>query len=254
MPPPLSRGATETVGNDTFRTREVSSPERTAGLILACPQGLWKLFYPQTVRLPRRGGEISTTLCGMHSSNRTRLAGAVWCALALYFCLSPPQLALAATPASPSEPAAVVAATQQQADSSHNWRWPVPQPARVTRAFDLPHRYAAGHRGIDIAAAPASPVTAVADGTVRFVGVVVDRPVLSVQHADGLISTYEPVTSELRRGEPVAAGQQIGTVATHPMHQPGGGLHLGARIGDDYLDPLTLLARPPRAVLLPLSD
>ncbi len=184
----------------------------------------------------------------MHFSNHTRLAGAVWCALALCFCLSPPQLAFSA------EARAATNAPSQHEVSAARWQWPVPQPARVTRAFDLPHRYAAGHRGIDLAAAPETPVFAVADGTVRFVGKVVDRPVLSIQHPDGLISTYEPVTSDLRRGQQVTARQPIGKVAPHPTHRPNGGLHLGARIGDDYLDPLTLLGRPPRAVLLPLHN
>ena len=254
MPSPLRRRANETVGSDTFRTREVSSPERTAGLILACPQGLWKPLYPQRVPPRPRRDRISTTLCGMHSPQHTRLAGAVWCALALYFCLSPPQLAFAAASISLPTPAITTAAPRPQEMPAARWEWPVPQPARVTRTFNLPHRYAAGHRGIDLAAEPASTVTAVADGTVRFGGRVVDRPVLSIQHSDGLISTYEPVTSDLRRGQQVTAGQPIGKVAMHPIHQPDGGLHLGARIGDDYLDPLTLLDRPPRAVLLPLHD
>lgn len=162
--------------------------------------------------------------------------------------LAPPQSAWAAAGAGP------LPITEPDSSASDTWQWPVPQPAQVTRPFDLPHRYAAGHRGIDIAAAPGTTVTAVGDGKVRFVGVVVDRPLLSIEHPSGLISTYEPVISELRLGDAVTAGSPIGTVPEHPVHQPDGGLHLGARIGDSYVDPLSLLARPPRAVLLPLGD
>lgn len=191
---------------------------------------------------------------GPASSRRTRdLTGVIpqhllRFALALWLCA----VMLALLPGG-ALAAAVPAISEVRASDSAPWQWPVrPQP-EVTRLFDLPHRYAAGHRGIDLALAPGAEVHAVAAGTVRFVGVVVDRPVLSLQHPDGLISTYEPVVSDLARGDSVAAGDAIGTVSVEHQHQPDGGMHLGARRGDDYLDPLTLLGAVPRAVLLPLG-
>ncbi|WP_244875350.1 murein hydrolase activator EnvC family protein [Pseudoclavibacter albus] len=133
------------------------------------------------------------------------------------------------------------------------WSWPIsPKPA-VTRPFDLPFRYGAGHRGIDLAASPGAQVLAPADGTVHFVGVVVDRPVVSIDHGGGLISSFEPVTSELSRGDRVVKGQVIGELAASPTHAPAGGLHLGARQDGEYLDPRSLLGEIPRAVLLPLG-
>lgn len=53
-------------------------------------------------------------------------------------------------------------------------------------------------------------------------------------------------------GDAVVAGQVIGTLAASPRHAPDGGLHLGARLHGDYVDPALLLAALQHAVLLPL--
>lgn len=128
------------------------------------------------------------------------------------------------------------------------YSWPTGSPVPVVHGFDPPaQRWLAGHRGVDLEAA-ASPVRAAADGMVVFAGPVAGRPVVSVQHADGVRTTYEPVSPAVSAGQPVRGGEVLGTLA-------GGGhcagcLHWGARRGtDDYLDPLSLLARPVR--LLP---
>ena len=140
------------------------------------------------------------------------------------------------------------------------WAWPIGPPRTVVRQFEAPPTpYAAGHRGIDRRAAAGTEVLAPEDGVVHFAGVVVDRPVLSLRHADGLLSSYEPVTTELARGDPVRTGEVIGTVADGG-HCAGGCLHLGARLGspdgvssgpDEYVSPLLFLGGVPRAVLLP---
>lgn len=131
------------------------------------------------------------------------------------------------------------------------WAWPIaPRPA-VTRRFELEHPYAAGHRGIDLAAPAGAPVLAPAGGTVRFAGFVVDRPVLSIDHGNGVLSSFEPIDADVAEGEAVVAGQRIGTVSGSSVHAPSGGLHLGARLDGGYVDPLGLLGSIPRAVLLP---
>jgi murein DD-endopeptidase MepM/ murein hydrolase activator NlpD len=124
--------------------------------------------------------------------------------------------------------------------------------------------YGPGHRGIDILAPPGSgvgsastpdfagggvPVTAPAAGVVHFVGFVVDRPVVSIDHGGGVLSSFEPVASELRKGDRVTAGQTIGTL--EPGHCARLCLHLGARVGGEYVSPLMFLGGMPRAVLLP---
>lgn len=110
--------------------------------------------------------------------------------------------------------------------------------------------YGPGHRGVDIAAPVGAAVMAPADGVVAFRGVVVDRPLLTITHAGGLVTTFEPVDSSLSPGERVTRGQQVGTVA-RGGHAADGTVHLGVRLQGLYVDPLTLFGEVRRAVLLP---
>lgn len=121
---------------------------------------------------------------------------------------------------------------------------PLPPPPVVLAPFDPPpDRYAAGHRGVDLAAAPGTVVVAAGPGRVVFAGTVVDRGVVSIEHEGGLRTTYEPVTATLPAGAVVAAGTPIGTLdAGHPRCAPATCLHWGARLSDGtYLDPMALL-------------
>jgi murein DD-endopeptidase MepM/ murein hydrolase activator NlpD len=161
--------------------------------------------------------------------------------------------ALPATSAGASAAPAHAAPAEADAPGDAIWSWPVQPRPEVTRLFDLEHRYSAGHRGIDLAVPAGTAVYAPDDGTVHFVGWVVNRPLVSVQHANGIRSTFEPVDAAVAEGDTVTRGQLIGHVADSPAHEPSGGLHLGARLGDDYLDPLALLGEVPRAILLPIS-
>ena len=113
--------------------------------------------------------------------------------------------------------------------------------------------WGAGHRGVDLAAAPGSPVLAPGDGTVTFVGTVVDRPLLVITHPDGLRSTLEPVTTDLPPGARVEAGAAIGTLAPEASTHcaPAYCLHWGVRRGEEYLDPLVVLGVVQAVVLLP---
>jgi hypothetical protein len=135
------------------------------------------------------------------------------------------------------------------------WQWPTPSPHAVVARFEAPATpYGPGHRGIDIAADGGVQIRAVEAGTVRFSGSLAGRGVVSVVHADGLLSTYEPVTSTLSEGERVAAGDVLGTLeGGSPSSHCGAQdcLHLGARRGESYLDPLLLLGGRGPSVLLP---
>ncbi|WP_050563207.1 M23 family metallopeptidase [Salinispora vitiensis] len=134
------------------------------------------------------------------------------------------------------------------------FQWPLPGEPPVVRRFDPPPQpWLPGHRGVDLAAAPGTPVLAAGDGVVTFAGAVAGRPVLTVTHAAGLRTTYEPVHSDVEVGTPVLAGVAIGRLqAGHPGCAAAACLHWGLRRGDTYLDPLALLGRGPMR-LLPLE-
>jgi murein DD-endopeptidase MepM/ murein hydrolase activator NlpD len=134
------------------------------------------------------------------------------------------------------------------------WGWPLAGRPLVTRAFDPPStRFGAGHRGVDLAAVPGQQVLAAGAGVVVFAGMVAGRPVVSVDHAGGLRTTYEPVQPVVAAGQVVARGSPLGgVVAGHAGCPADACLHWGLRRGDAYLDPLALL-RPPRVRLLPWS-
>ncbi|MEP6844026.1 MAG: M23 family metallopeptidase [Pseudolysinimonas sp.] len=132
------------------------------------------------------------------------------------------------------------------------WSWPVAGSHAVARPYVAPAGpYAAGHRGIDIRAPAGAAVLAPADGFVHFAGFVVDRPVLSLEHAKGVLSSFEPVQTTLVAGERVTRGQMIGTLL--PGHCASACLHLGARVDGDYVNPLLFLGGVGWSVLYPLG-
>jgi len=121
-----------------------------------------------------------------------------------------------------------------------------PVDGDVVRAADIPEdNWLPGHRGVDLDARPGSPVRASGAGTIRFAGVVAGTPVVSIDHGDALITTYEPVLAGVSQGDSVSRGQVLGRLAdaaTLPetsRREPG--LSWGARLDDNYIDPMTLL-------------
>lgn len=131
------------------------------------------------------------------------------------------------------------------------WRWPLDGMRAVVTAYRAPaHEYGAGHRGVDLAAKTDAVVRAPAEGTVAFSGTVVDRPLLTIEHAGGTVSTFEPLESALSPGDAVSAGDEIGRVAAGGHAAPGT-IHLGVRVDGHYINPLLLFGETRRAVLLP---
>nr|WP_234438706.1 M23 family metallopeptidase [Streptomyces sp. NRRL S-340] len=141
--------------------------------------------------------------------------------------------------------------------------WPVGSRPAVLRGWEPPATpYGPGHRGVDLSAAPGTPVRAVAAGRVSFAGAVAGRGVVSVElsgtGAPPLRTTYEPVRASVTEGTRVAPGQVIGTVdaSGRGSHCASDCLHWGLLRGETYLNPLLLLppwllnAGPPR--LLPV--
>ncbi|MBH0008948.1 M23 family metallopeptidase [Salinibacterium sp. SWN1162] len=130
------------------------------------------------------------------------------------------------------------------------WSWPIEAPHPIIRPYIAPETpYSAGHRGIDIGAGASHEVRAPAAGVVHFAGTVVDRPVLSIEHPGGLMTSYEPVTSVLVSGDLVAQGEIVGELQAG--HCSASCLHFGVRLDGEYVSPLNYLGAIPRAILLP---
>lgn len=154
----------------------------------------------------------------------------------------------------PARPVGAAPAREDEAHRRTRYVWPTGGPAAVVEGFDPPAvTWGRGHRGVDLALAAGSPVRAAGAGTVAFAGVVAGRPVVSVEHAGGIRTTYEPVEPSVQAGQAVAPGQVVGTLL--PGHRSDGvdALHWGARTGKkSYIDPLRLL-RPPVIRLKPTA-
>ena len=151
--------------------------------------------------------------------------------------------------------AAVLPATAgrvAQPASAGGWAWPT-NPPHVVRDFaPPPFPWLPGHRGLDLETAVGSPVRAAGTGVVRFAGVVAGRGVVSITHGS-LITTYEPVTALVARGDVVPAGTVLGTIEDRGSHcVQAACLHFGLRRGSSYLDP-RLLFGDLRVRLLPIQ-
>ena len=113
-----------------------------------------------------------------------------------------------------------------------------------------PLQWGAGNRGIDYGTAMGAAVRAAAAGQVVFAGEVGGALHVSVEHADGLRTTYSFLsTISVARGDRVRSGEVIGLAA--------GPFHFGVRTPDDtYLDPEQVLTGRlrPEVVLVPGAD
>lgn len=131
------------------------------------------------------------------------------------------------------------------------WLWPLNPEPEVLAPFAPPaQRWLSGHRGADLAANPGDTVVAPAGGIVSFVGVIVDRPVVVVDHGAGLKSSFEPLRSELSPGSIVGAGDGIGMVGSG-AHCDRRCLHWGLRLNGEYIDPLLTIRDDRPSILLP---
>jgi murein DD-endopeptidase MepM/ murein hydrolase activator NlpD len=135
------------------------------------------------------------------------------------------------------------------------YAWPLLPPPAVLTPFAAPDDpFGPGHRGVDLAGAVGQPVLAARGGTVVFAGPVAGLGVVSVQHDDGLRTTYEPVAPVVRVGATVAAGDVLGTLTAGHRGCRTTCLHWGVRRDRlDYVDPLVLLL-PPHVRLLPVPQ
>jgi hypothetical protein len=131
--------------------------------------------------------------------------------------------------------------------------WPVAGPARVVVTFGASYEVADGrqatHRGADLEAEPCQAVLSPCVGLVTFAGRVPatdgsgTQLAVTIESAEGVRFTLMPLASaETSAGARVQAGAVIGTAAERgDGSSPVAHLHVGARRGDLYVDPLPLL-------------
>ncbi len=127
---------------------------------------------------------------------------------------------------------------------------PITPPAGVVtdRFRPPPTPYAAGNRGLDYATVPGSPIVASARGVVIFAGPVAGTLHVTIEHPDGLRTSYSFLAGiGVAVGQHVAQGQVIGVA--------GAIFHFGVRDREgDYLDPEALFAGRVGAHLVPGLD
>ena len=117
-----------------------------------------------------------------------------------------------------------------------------PVDAVIARHFDPPaSAFGPGHRGIDYAVAAGTRVRAAGDGIVSWAGSVAGNLSVTIDHGSGLESTYSILASlDVVQGEVVDEGRFVGTVG-RDHEGASGGLHLGVKLHDEYVDPLHYL-------------
>ncbi len=171
--------------------------------------------------------------------NPERVRSLLGAVLTVALVIGAPTMSIAVT-------TAAAASAAHDALEDRGWTWPV-DGVQLLRPFTAPaHAYGPGHRGVDLAAG--AVLRSPADGHVAFAGQVAGRPVVTIDHGDGLVTTLEPATTELSVGDPIARGAVVGRVA-EGGHEGSGTVHFGVRWNGEYINPLRLLGGVPRAVL-----
>ena len=129
--------------------------------------------------------------------------------------------------------------------------WSPPVDGPVLRRFEPPAGpYGPGHRGVDFAATPGTPVRAAGAGVVSFAGRVAGAFHVVVAHAvpsegGGLRTSYGYLRSvAVIRGAGVQQGAVLGISGGTGAGHTSGVVHFGLRVGGEYRDPLGLFGPP----------
>jgi len=133
--------------------------------------------------------------------------------------------------------------------------WPLAEEASVILGFGVAYSAGEGessqHRGVDLEAASGTSVVAPLAGCVTFAGKVPGVGggrvfAVTIETARGKITLLPLDGACVSRGAQVGEGDRIGELAeSGDGSSSGPHLHVGAREGDLYVDPLGLIALPP---------
>lgn len=145
-----------------------------------------------------------------------------WAVLVLAVGLSGPAVAPTADSSDPSDSPTVLLYSPPVVA-------PIIDPFRPPATFAGP-----GNRGLEYGTIGGEIVLASAAGVVTFAGPLASNFFITIQHEDGLRTSYSFV-----REVQVAVGQSVAGGSVLARAQPG--FHFGVRIGPTYLDPELLL-------------
>lgn len=114
-----------------------------------------------------------------------------------------------------------------------------PVHAPVVDPFRPPDQpWLPGNRGLEYDTTPGTVVHAIGPGLVVFAGPVAGHLYVTVLHPDGIRSSYSYLAAlSVVEGDRVRGGQPVGVAG-------GVRFHLGARVGDTYIDPAALFGTP----------
>src|SRR5262249_17001151 len=120
--------------------------------------------------------------------------------------------------------------------------WQPPVDGAVVRAFESPASvYGPGHRGVDFAAEPGTPVRAANDGAVALVGSVAGSLHVTIAHDGDVRTSYSFLEGiSVHAGQAVARGDVVGTTGGVNDDHDGHVLHFGVRVAGRYVDPMSL--------------
>lgn len=139
-----------------------------------------------------------------------------------------------------AEPAAAQSTSAQQANTT-NWVSPLPAGnAPVKEYKGQLTRFGPGHRGVDYRVKEGQSLVSPSAGVLAFNSPVALIPAVSIQHANGYRTTFEPACSKLPVGTPLLAGQPFGTVCKPtlpiPVKNP---VVTGVKLVLKYLNPMS---------------
>lgn len=155
--------------------------------------------------------------------------------------------------------AGVIGTAAAEPAAAETTGWVRPVTGEVVQSFEAPgSRFGAGHRGVDLAAAPGTAVRAAGAGTVEYAGPVAGALHVVIRHDNGWRTSYSFVEAvQVRRGRRVDAGDVVATCCARDGTGAGdehrGVVHFGLRIGDDYADPMLLFGPADLTALVRLA-
>lgn len=149
----------------------------------------------------------------------------------------------------------IISTLSQPVRSPEIWATPIPDFVdRHYSNFYLPaESWGKGHRGIDMKVETNETLYAPFAGEIHFVGKVVDRQVVTLKSASGLLASFEPVCSELSNSEEIEKGQAFGFACQaddeYKSHCDGC-VHFSVRSEFGYLNPLLFVSKIKPSVIV----